>query len=55
MFETHFQRMNRLLAARKIGQPCKAHDMTFGNRCLNCGHTPEDHKVTLCAPRLDKE
>lgn len=53
MIETHHQRMMRLLAEQEISRKCNADDLTFGNRCLNCGHTPEDHKATLTSPRLD--
>ena len=54
MIETHTQRMYRLLHKNKIDSKCRAEHLTFGNRCLNCGYTPENHKATLFSPRLDK-
>jgi hypothetical protein len=53
MSETHYHRMNRMLYEQETNRKCRSNDLTFGNRCLNCGYTPEDHKVTLFSPRLD--
>ena len=54
MIETHTQRMYRLLHKNKIDSKCRVEHLTFGNRCVNCGYTPENHKATLFSPRLDK-
>lgn len=51
--ETHTQRMYRMLQDHETNRRCRAEDLTFGDRCMNCGYTPPDHKVTLIAPRLD--
>lgn len=53
--QTHTERMRLLLASRELYTPCSAHDVTFGGRCLNCGWTPADHKVTLMSPALDRK
>lgn len=55
IIETHVEHMNQLLEEKYISRRCRAEHLTFGNRCLNCGYTPQDHKVTLFSPRLDKE
>ena len=46
MSETHYHRMNRMLYEQETNRKCRSDDLTFGNRCLNCGYTPEDHKAT---------
>ncbi len=40
--DTHVERS--ALASR----PCRAGDMTFGGRCLNCGYDPKAQREPAC-------